>query len=375
MLRHVVTKVCQLRGQKKETKIGKGMKRVVWLVAVSALFLLGACGGNGSTNSKGAKLDGAGATFPFPFYQLAFKTYTDSTGVQVNYGAIGSGGGVRSLKDRVVDFAGSDAYLTDAEEASFEGGVVHIPTCLGGVAVAFNLPGVTDLKLTHEIIAGIYLGKITRWNDPKLQAVNEGVELPDLAITPVYRSDGSGTTFVFSHYMQEVNEDWRAALGEGKALNWQNGVAGKGNPGVAALIGGTPGAVGYVGSEYVFAQGLTSASVQNREGNFVKPTFETIAAAAEGSITEDLRMMVTNQPGAQTYPISCLTWIVIPKEQKYGKREESQAKASVELLRWMLSDGCQKLTKSVNYVPLPQPIRARAQELLDGVTYGGEALR
>lgn len=351
------------------------MKSQILRLALPAMLLLGVLSGCGSQGTSGGKLDGAGATFPFPFYQLAFKTYADSTGVQVNYGAIGSGGGVRSLSDRVVDFAGTDAYLSDEEIAAFEGGVVHVPTCLGGVALAFNLPGITELRLTHDIVAGIYLGSITRWNDSKIQAVNEGVTLPDLAITPVYRSDGSGTTFVFSHYMQEVNADWREKLGEGKALNWQTGVAGKGNPGVAALVGGTQGAIGYVGSEYVFAQGLTCASLQNREGNFVKPTLETIAASAAGVVSSDLRLMVTNQPGAQTYPISCLTWIVIPREQKYGKRVKSQAEATVALLRRMLSDGCQRLTESVNYVPLPGRIREQALTLLDGVTYGGEALK
>lgn len=351
------------------------MKRGILYLALPVLLMLGVFTGCGPKGGSGEKLDGAGATFPFPFYQLAFKTYSDSTGVQVNYGAIGSGGGVRSLNDRVVDFAGTDAYLTDEEIAAYEGGVVHVPTCLGGVAMAFNLPGITELCLTHEIIAGMYLGTITRWNDPKVQAVNEGVALPDLAITPVYRSDGSGTTFVFSHYMQEVNADWREKLGEGKALNWQVGVAGKGNPGVAALVGGTPGAVGYVGSEYVFAQGLTCASLQNRDGNFVKPTLETIAASAEGAVSSDLRLMVTNQPGAQTYPISCLTWIVIPREQKYGSRTKSQAASTVALLRWMLSDGSQGLTESVNYVPLPGRIREQALTLLGGVTYGGEALK
>lgn len=353
------------------------MKRVFWLLAVPALLLMEACGGlgSGSKDGKATQLDGAGATFPFPYYQLAFKQYSDTTGIRINYGAIGSGGGVRSLKDRVVDFAATDAYLTDSEIAEFEGGVVHIPTCLGGVALAYNLPGVAELKLTHEVIAGMYLGTITRWNDTMIASINEGVALPDLAVTPVYRSDGSGTTFVFSHYMQEVNADWRSALGEGKSLNWQNGVAGKGNPGVAALIGSTPGAIGYVGSEYVFAQNLTCAALRNKAGNFVLPTSETIAASATGGVTQDLRMMVTNQDGANTYPISCLTWIVIPREQKYEKREKGQARSTVALLRWMLSDDCQQLTKSVNYVPLPSQITRQAGQLLDGVTYGGEALK
>lgn len=341
------------------------------LLGAVLLVVMAGCGGG---NKSVKQLDGAGATFPLPYYQLAFKRYDQDSAIRINYGAIGSGGGVRSLIDRVVDFAATDAFLTEEEMASFEGGVIHIPTCLGAVAVAYNLEGVNELRLTPEVLAGIYLGEITSWRDTAIARLNPAVQFPDLPITPVYRSDGSGTTFVFSHYMRAVSEDWANSLGEGKALNWQYGVAGKGNPGVAALIGSTPGALGYVGAEYVNAQGLTCAHLRNGAGEFVLPTQTAIAAAATGEIPADLRTMITNSPVAEAYPISCLTWIVIPKEQQYANRTPEQAVEVVRLLRWMLSKDCQELSESVDYVSLPNVMVEQANSLLNGVTYGGQPL-
>lgn len=214
------------------------------LIIIALALSLAACGHSKkktSDHKSNIDLTAAGATFPLPYYNLAFKTYKDSTGVSVTYGGIGSGGGIRSLKDRIVDFAGSDAYLSEAEMAEMPAPVVHIPTCMGAVVMAYNLPEVKELQLTGDMIADIFLGKITRWNDPRIQQVNPGVTLPDKAVSPVYRSDGSGTTYVFSDYLTKISAPWAENIGTGKALKWPVGIAAKGNPGVAGTISQTPG--------------------------------------------------------------------------------------------------------------------------------------
>lgn len=342
----------------------------LWGLLGVSLLMLASCGGA----QEKARLSGAGATFPLPYYQLAFRTYQADKGVEVSYGAIGSGGGIRSLKDRVVDFAASDAFLTDAELDEFPCPILHIPTCMGAVVLAYNLEGIAELNLDGALIAAIYLGQITQWNDPRIQALNPGVTLPDLPIAPVYRSDGSGTTFVFSHYMSAVSPTWAQELREGKALSWKHGVAGKGNPGVAALVASTQGAIGYVGSEYAFSLNMSYARLKNSAGNFVEPSPETIEAAASGEMPKDLRAMITNRPDPKAYPISCFTWLLLPQEQAYDKRTKSQAKATVALLRWMLGPTAQALPQKVHYAPLPESVAAQALALLDGVTYNGRPL-
>lgn len=338
--------------------------------------MLPGCGSTGSEGSAAASsmLSGAGASFPLPYYQMVFKEYNSAKGVEVSYGAIGSGGGIRSLKDMVVDFGATDAFLTDAEMAEFNGDVIHIPTCMGAVVVAYNLDGVEGLRMTADLISKIYRGEITNWKDPAIAAVNPDLQFPDLAITPVYRSDGSGTTSVFSHYMASVDAAWADVLGEGKALAWQHGVAGKGNPGVAGILSQTKGAFGYVGSEYAFAMQLPSAYIQNQAGEFVLPTTTSISAAADQEMADDTRSMITNAPGAASYPISCLTWIIIYKEQKYADRSPEQAKATIDLLRWMLGSDAQQMTESVNYVRLPASLVAKANARLNLCVYDGNKI-
>ena len=253
------------------------------MILIALAAVLAACGQSPKGSGR-EKLAGAGATFPLPYYNLAFKTYRDSVPAEVSYGGIGSGGGIRSLKDRIVDFAGSDAYLTDAEMAAMPDSVIHIPTCMGAVVMAYNLPGVEKLKLTGELVADIYLGKITRWNDARIRGINPGVQLPDLEIHPVYRSDGSGTTFVFSDYLTKVSPAWKETIGAGKSLEWPAGLAAKGNPGISGTVSQTEGAVGYIGSEYAFAQHISYASLQNKAGRFIDPTLESISAAAAGDL-------------------------------------------------------------------------------------------
>ena len=335
---------------------------------------IAACGGKQSSNTKvdGVELTGAGATFPLPFYNMSFERFAGVNGDKVSYGGIGSGGGVRNLKDGIVDFAGSDAFLSDDEMKDMPA-VVHIPTCMGAVVLAYNLPGVKNLNLSGEVIADIYAGRITTWNDPRLQALNKGVSLPASKIMPVYRSDGSGTTFVFTDYLSKVSSAWKTNFGAGKTVDFKTGQAAKGNPGVAGIIAQTPYSIGYVGSEYAFAQKLTYAAVQNRHGEVVVPSPESISAAA-GEIPQDTRCSITDAASAGAYPISCFTWLIIYKEQKYSKRSRSQAEATVRLMQYMLTDSVQKTTAKVHYAPLPAKAVELSLQNLKTVTYDGQPL-
>ena len=272
------------------------------------------CGGTNSNGRKAQELSGAGATFPLPFYNVVFEQFAGINGDAVAYGGIGSGGGVRNLRDKIVDFAGSDAYLSDKEMTEMAP-VIHIPTCMGAVVVAYNLEGVNELRLSGDVVADIFAGKIKMWNDERLAALNPGIKLPAEAIIPVFRSDGSGTTFVFTDYLTKVSPQWAATYGTGKSVNFPAGQAAKGNPGVAGVIRQTKNSIGYLGSEYAFAQKVPYAKIQNAHGDFVLPTSESISAAASGTIPADTRCSITNADAAGAYPISTFTWMIIYKEQ------------------------------------------------------------
>ena len=302
------------------------------MTMVAALVMV-SCGGNATNGSREAQeLSGAGATFPLPFYNVVFEKFAEVNGDVVAYGGIGSGGGVRNLRDKIVDFAGSDAFLSDKEKAEMAP-VVHIPTCMGAVVLAYNLDGVKDLKLSGEIIADIFAGNIKMWNDERLAALNPDVKLPAEAIIPVFRSDGSGTTFVFTDYLTKVSPMWREKFGAGKSVNFPSGQAAKGNPGVAGVIKQTKNSIGYVGSEYAFAQKILFARIQNARGEFVLPSSATISAAASGVIPADTRCSITNADAAGAYPISTFTWMIIYKEQNYSDRSKAQAAATLDLLK------------------------------------------
>lgn len=333
-----------------------------------------ACGGN--TNDGGRKaqeLAGAGATFPLPFYNVIFEQFEQLDGDKVAYGGIGSGGGVRNLRDKIVDFAGSDAFLSDKEMAEMAP-VVHVPTCMGAVVVAYNLDGVKELRLSGEVVAEIFAGDITMWNDERLAALNPDVELPAEAIIPVYRSDGSGTTFVFTDFLTKVSPMWSEKFGTGKSVNFPTGQAAKGNPGVAGVIKQTKNTIGYVGSEYAFAQKIPYARIQNPRGEFVLPTSATISAAASGEIPADTRCSITNANAVGAYPISTFTWMIIYKEQNYSDRSKEQAKATLDLLKYILSDEAQHITIDVHYAPLPPKAKELSITNLKTVTYNGVSI-
>ena len=346
-------------------------KIILSVMTLTVALALVACGGN--TNNEGRssqELSGAGATFPLPFYNVIFEQFAEVNGDAVAYGGIGSGGGVRNLRDKIIDFAGSDAFLSDKEMAEMDA-VVHIPTCMGAVVVAYNLDGVDELKLTGTLIADIFAGKVKMWNDARLAELNPDAKLPAEPIIPVYRSDGSGTTFVFTDYLTKVSPMWASNYGAGKSVNFPMGQAAKGNPGVAGVIKQTPNTIGYVGSEYAFAQKIPYARVQNQQGEFVLPTSATISAAASGVIPADTRCSITNSDAAQSYPISTFTWMIVYKEQNYADRSKEQAEATLDLLKYILSDEAQAITTEVHYAPIPEKAKELSLENLKTITYDG----
>lgn len=344
------------------------------VMALTIALAMVACGGNANNGGrKSQELSGAGATFPLPFYNVVFEQFRQANGDQVAYGGIGSGGGVRNLRDKIVDFAGSDAFLSDKEMAEMAP-VVHIPTCMGAVVAAYNLDGVKELKLSGEVIADIFAGNIKMWNNERIAALNPDVKLPSEVIIPVYRSDGSGTTFVFTDYLTKVSPVWASKYGTGKSVNFPAGQAAKGNPGVAGVIKQTKNSIGYVGSEYAFAQKIPYARIQNLRGEFVLPSSATISAAASGVIPADTRCSITNADAAGAYPISTFTWMIIYKEQNYSDRSKEQAAATLDLLKYILSDEAQHITSEVHYAPLPAKAKELSMTNLKTVTYDGVAI-
>lgn len=350
------------------------MKRINFALIASFVALLTAaisCQGtkkSDGTEQEKVELSGAGATFPLPFYNMIFENYNSKQGSQVAYGGIGSGGGIRNLKDKIVDFAGSDAFISD-EEMKTMPEVIHIPTCMGAVVVAYNLKGVENLVLSGDIVADIFAGTITQWNDPRIKALNPRATLPQNNIVPVFRSDGSGTTSVFTDYLCKVSSSWNTKYGKGKSVNFPVGQAAKGNPGVAGVIAQTQNAVGYIGSEYAFAQKIPYASIINANGDIVKPSKESISNAAAGDIPSDTRTMITDSKNPGAYPISCFTWIVVYKEQNYANRSKAQAQGTLDFLKYILSNEAQSLAEKVNYSPLPQKVIKLSKKNLQKITY------
>ena len=349
------------------------MRTNLLMTFVLALVLSSCGGGSTNSNRKAQELSGAGATFPLPFYNVIFENFAEVNGDAVAYGGIGSGGGVRNLRDKIVDFAGSDAFLSEKEMSDMNP-VIHIPTCMGAVVVAYNLEGVDKLNLSGELIADIFAGEVKMWNDPRLKALNPDAVLPAEAIIPVFRSDGSGTTFVFTDYLTKVSPMWANKFGAGKSVNFPSGQAAKGNPGVAGVISQTKNSIGYVGSEYAFAQKIPYARIENQHGEMVEPTAETISAAASGEIPSDTRTSITNSDATGAYPIATFTWMVIYKEQNYSDRSMDQAVATLDLLQYILSDEAQNITSEVHYAPLPTKAKELSIKNLKTVTYDGVAI-
>ncbi len=328
-------------------------------------------GGGGGTVS----LTGAGATFPFPIYSKWFNEYGKTNRVRINYQSQGSGAGIRQITEGTVDFGASDAPMTD-EELAKRPDLLHIPSVLGAVTLAYNLPGVSErLNLDGDVIAALYQGQIRRWNDPRIAALNPGVALPATDVLPVYRSDGSGTTYVFTDYLSAVSPAWRQAAGRGKAVRWPVGLGAKGNEGVSGQVRQSPGAIGYIELAYTQQAGLPTAAIRNQAGRFVAPTEQATSAAAsqvDGLMAEhpDFRFSIVNAPGEDAYPIASFTYLLIPSQVEDCDR----AGAMVRVVEWALTEGG-AMASELHYAPLPEQMRGAVLERLRSVTCGPDRQR
>jgi len=345
------------------------MKRIT-VCLVAAVLLLSVAG---TGMAKEQELIGAGATFPYPLYSKMFDVYSKEYGVKVNYQAIGSGGGIRQLINKTVDFGGSDAVMSDEDLKAAQAPVLHIPTVAGAVVVTYNLSGGPEIKLTPDVVADIFLGKIKKWSDPRILSANTGTKLPDMAITVVHRSDGSGTTNIFADYLSKVSAEWKEKVGTGTSLNWPTGLGGKGNPGVAGLVQQTPGSVGYVELIYALQNKMPYADVKNKKGNWIRPSIASTSKAANIALPDNMMVSLTDSEAADGYPIAGFTWILLYKEQKYGDRTEDKANEVVKLVWWMTHQG-QKYAEPMEYAPLSKAAMEKAEKLIKSVTYGGKPM-
>jgi phosphate transport system substrate-binding protein len=334
-------------------------------IAVGLCFFLFVVSALAQTN-----LNGAGATFPYPMYSKWFSEYHNAhPGIQINYQSIGSGGGIKQVQAGTVDFGATDGPMSDEQLSATPFKVLHIPTVLGAVVLTYNLPEVSqELKFTPEAIAGIFLGNVKKWNDPAIAKANPGVKLPDTDIVVVHRSDGSGTSYVFTDYLSKVSPEWKTKVGKNTSVNWPVGLGGKGNEGVAGTVKQTPGSIGYVELIYAVQNKMAYGSVQNADKQFVKASLEstTAAAASVKEMPDDFRVSITNAPGKTSYPIASFTWLLVPVEWADATKE----KTFVDFLTWMLDKG-QTMTKDLNYAPLPAPVVKKIKAAIKQVKVKG----
>ena len=353
-------------------------------IKIAALMLLAvACSKEGTNSSSTASstpstsgsvdLTGAGATFPYPIYSKWFSDYANSTGVKINYQSIGSGGGIRQISEQTVDFGASDSPMSDAELAKAKGGpILHIPTVLGADVITYNLPGVTAaLKLTPDVVADIFMGRIKKWNDSRIASLNSGVTLPNQDILVVHRSDGSGTTYIFTDYLDKVSPTWHSTVGKGKEVKWPVGLGGKGNEGVSGQVKQTPGAVGYVELAYAKQNNLQIAAIRNKAGQYVAPSVTAVTAAAAGvakslGANTDYRISIVDAPGAESYPISSFTWLLVYQRQA----DAAKGKTLVDFLNWALTEG-EISAPSLDYAPRPQELVGAVQAKIATIDISG----
>ena len=332
------------------------------------LALASALAGSVAGSLMAQDLNGAGATFPYPIYSKWFSDYATATGVKINYQSIGSGGGIRQLTEGTVDFGASDAPMSDTEMAKMKSPVLHFPTVLGAVVITYNIPGLTKaIRLTGPVVADIFAGRITKWNDARIASLNAGLKLPSTDILVVHRSDGSGTTYIFSDYLSNVSPAWAQSPGKGKELAWPVGVGGKGNEGVAGQVKQLPGAIGYVELAYAKQNSLPFADLQNASGEFVTPTIESVTTAAAAAASKlpantDYRLSIVNAAGKGAYPISSFTFLLVHQTQP----DATKGKKLVDFLRWYLRNG-EKSAASLDYAPLPASMIAQLEKRLNTI--------
>ena len=320
-------------------------------------------------------LTGAGATFPNPIYTKWFDAYSKKTGVQINYQSIGSGGGIRQFTEGTVDFGATDGPMNQSQIDAVGANVLHVPTVLGAVVVTYNLPGLGDtrLKFDGSTLVDIFMGRITKWNDKRLAALNPGVKLPDLDVIVVHRSDGSGTTYIFTDYLNKFSREWKDKVGYATSVSWPVGLGGKGNEGVTQQVKQTEGAIGYVELIYALSNGLGYGEIKNSSGKFVVPSLASVTAAAGSAKLPkdtDFRVSITNAPGAEAYPIASFTWLLVHKDGK----DAAKAKIVKDFLTWMISPDAQKMAAELNYAPLPSEVVGLIQARLPTLKAAGKAL-
>jgi phosphate transport system substrate-binding protein len=322
--------------------------------------------GLSATASAQMMINGAGATFPYPIYSKWFDEYAKvDPSVRFNYQSIGSGGGQKQILAQTVDFGASDGPMSDDNLSKAPGKLLHVPTVAGAVVITYNLEGNPALKFDGETIAGIFLGQIRKWNDPKIAATNPGVKLPDKDIVVVHRSDGSGTTFIFTDYLSKISPDWKSKAGTNTSVRWPTGIGGKGNEGVSGQVKQTPGAIGYVELIYAIQTKMPYADIKNSLGEFVKPTIESVTAAlGTADLPDDFRFSMTNAPGKDAYPIAGATWLLVYQQQK----DANKGKKLVEFLKWALTKG-EAMAKDLDYAPLPDSVQQRVLKRIDEIKF------
>jgi phosphate transport system substrate-binding protein len=346
------------------------MRRILPVALAAVAAVTAASSLNAQANLR---VTGAGATFPYPIYSKWVLEYTSvRPNLQINYASIGSGGGIRQFSDHTVDFGATDGPMTDSAIAALNGNVVHIPTVLGAVVPIYNIPGVTQqLRFTPDVLAGIFLGQITNWNDSRIAAANPGVSLPNQDLVVVHRSDGSGTSYIFTDYLSKVSSEWSRRVGKATSVNWPVGLGGQGNPGVAATVSRTPGAVGYVELIYARQNHIAYGTVRNRAGNFVQASLASTTAAAAAAMQTigadtDFRISITDADGADAYPIASFTWLLLPKQLT----NPVTARSLLEFVWWATHDG-QRFTEALDYARLPEPVVRLIEARLKTLTLNG----
>ena len=327
-----------------------------------------------STNGDDKTLLGAGSTFVYPLFSKQFSEYNKLTGLKINYQSIGSGGGVLQLTNKTVDFGDSDFPLTEEQTQKMGVPVLHIPMCSGAVVISYNLPEVKDtLKLNPEVLADIFLGKITKWNDTKIAAINKGIQLPSTDIVIAHRSDGSGTTNIFTDYLSKINDEWKTKVGKGASVNWPAGLGGKGNESVAGLVKQTPGGIGYIELAYAVQNKMSFAKIQNKSGNYITPNLASTSASSNVQLPPDSKIFLGNTDAADGYPISGFTWALVYQEQNYNSRSQEKAQNLLKLLWWNIHDG-QQYCEALHYAPLSPAAVAVAEAILKSATFNGKPL-
>ena len=356
------------------------------LFIAGALFLMfgmTACNGGGNNTSGGSdststssssdkEILGAGSSFDNPLFSKMFSEWNIQTGTKVNYQSIGSGAGIQQLTSETVDFGASDAPMNPKQDSTAGAPVLNIPITCGAVVISYNLPEVKDtLMFTPSVLADIFLGKITKWNDPKIAAINKGVQLPSTPIVVAHRSDGSGTTAIFTSYLTKVSDEWKTKVGTSTSVNWPTGVGGKGNEGVSGVIKQTPGGIGYIELAYALQNKMPYAKMQNKSGNYIVPTIASTSSSANIQLPADGKVWITDTDAPDGYPISGFSWVLLYKEQKYNSRSQDKVTNLLKLLQWMIHDG-QQYGANLSYAPLPSSAVTVGDNLLKSVTYDGK---